>query len=620
MTKNPKKVTSLFSERRPIIFMENFNDFLVLGFSDNRLEIYNPQFFNREYLGFFDTWNFSGIRKEKQKLVLIFKDYTINVLYKNNCLKIEQNNEKSSISLKENLKNDDANSGTEIRKQIYISENTYMRVYFGNAFDIYVKKQGGEEKAFTGNHTNWVTDACIVGDSLFTSGYDGYIRKWDLKSGNYAGAYPVKKGWILSLTFIKDNFYVGTEFGELYLISYNDMEDIKINGGAIWNLYVHQDMLYSVSENGEIVGYNMRNNESSYLKGSVGWLNAIAAVSQDNLIAVTSRGEIIKADNHLLKAEQLEKVKLWFNNLCVINETVYAVTAEGIILLYELNTRKIETFKITCNQLIDICSLESQQKIAVLSVEGELIIWDRQHNLIEKVIKCSGYHFTSMAYNCSKGYIYISTFEGTVLVVNIKKDYEVCYRKITEGRIWKVSFCPDNSRLAYISTSLEIGICDELIQNSFTSISVNELVTTCLLMNDSLYTGNEKGEIRRYPVVIEEGQKILSLKSESESLKENNLFEENVILFIDDSKECSQYYIERDSKLLERYNLPYIRIDLSNNEKMRKMVVKRTGWNRFPQILLWGDFIASGSVLPEMLDSGTLDNIIKEKLQVKGAK
>jgi glutaredoxin-related protein/RNase P/RNase MRP subunit p29 len=614
-----KKVTSLFSEDRPIIFMEDFIDFLVLGFSDNRLEIYNPQFFNREYLGFFDSRSFCGIRKEKQKLVLIFKHYTINVLYENNCLKIEQKTERTYIPQKEILKNEEANSGTKVRKQIYISENTYMRVYYGNAFDIYVKKEGGEEKAFTRNHTNWVTDACIVGDSLFTSGYDGYIRKWNLKTGIYAGAYPVKKGWILSIAFIKDNFYIGTEYGELYSIPYNDIENIRINGGAIWNLYVHQDMLYSVSENGEIVGYNMFDNVSNYLKCSVGWLNAIAAVSQDNLIAVTSRGEIIKVDNNLLNMELLDRVNLWLNNLCIINGTVYAVAAEGIFLLYDLNTRKIETFKISCNQLIDICSLESQQKIAILSVQGELIIWDRQQNLIEKIIKCNGYHFTSMAYNCSKGYIYISTFEGTVLIVNIKKDYEICYRKVTEGRIWKVSYCPDNSRLAYISTSMKIGICDELIQNSVSSISVNDLVTTCLLTNDLLFTGNEKGEMKRYPVVIEE-RNMLSLISEPESIMENKFFEKNVILFIDDSKECTQYYIERDSMLLERYNLPYIKIDLSNNDGMRKDVVKRTGWNRFPQILFWGDFIASGSVLPEMLDSGTLDNMIEEKLQVKGGK
>ncbi|MBE5987436.1 MAG: hypothetical protein E7250_06870 [Paenibacillaceae bacterium] len=615
-----KKVTSLFSEDRPIIFMEDFIDFLVLGFSDNRLEIYNPQFFNREYLGFFDSRSFCEIRKEKQTLVLIFEHYTINILYKDNCLKIEQKIGRTSIPQNVILKNNEANSGKKIRKQIYISETTYMRVYYGNSFDIYVKKEGGEEKAFTGYHTNWVTDACIVGDSLFTSGYDGYIRKWNLKSGIYSGAYPVKKGWILSIAYIKNNFFIGTEYGELYSVPYNDIENIRINGGAIWNLYVHQGMLYSVSENGEVVGYNMSESVSDYLKCSVGWLNAIAAVSQDNLIAVTSRGEIIKIDNNLLNIKLLERVKLWFNNLCIINVTVYAVSAEGIFLLYDLNTRKIETFKISCNQLIDICSLELQQKIAILSVEGELIIWDRQKNLIEKIIKCDGYHFTSMAYNCSKEYIYISTFEGTILIVNIKKDYEICYRKITEGRIWKVSYCSDNSRLAYISTSMKIGICDESIQNSVSSISVNDLVTTCLLTNDFLFTGNEKGEMKRYPVVIEEERNMLTLISEPESIMKNEFFEKNVILFIDDSKECTQYYIERDSMLLERYNLPYIRIDLSNNDGMRKEVVKRTGWNRFPQILFWGDFIASGSVLPEMLDSGTLDNIIEEKLQVKGGK
>ncbi|MTK09161.1 MAG: hypothetical protein F8N38_19020 [Hungatella sp.] len=613
-----KKVTSLYSEDRPIIFMEDFIGFLVLGFSDNRLEIYNPQFFDREYLGFFDSRSFCGIRKEKQKLTLIFKHYTIHVLYENNCLKIEQNIGRASIP--QNEKKEEVNSGTKIRKQIYISENTYMRAYYGNTFDIFVKKEEGEEKAFTGNHTNWVTDACIVGDTLFTSGYDGYIRKWNLKSGIYTGGYPVKKGWILSIAFIKDNFYIGTEYGELYSIPYNDIENNQINGGAIWNLYVHQNMLYSVSENGEIVGYNLTENVSDYLKCSVGWLNAIAAVSQDRLIAVTSRGEIIKIDNNLLNTELLERVKLWLNNLCIINVTVYAVAAEGIFLLYDLNTRKIETFKISCNQLIDICSLESQQKIAILSVEGELIIWDRQQNMIEKIIKCNGYHFTSMAYNSSKEYIYISTFEGTILIVNIKKDYEICYRKITEGRIWKVSYCSDNGRVAYISTSLKIGICDELIQKSFTSISVNELATTCLLTNDLLFIGNEKGEMKRYPVVMEEEHNMLSLISEPESIMEHNFFEENVILFIDDSKECTQYYIERDSMLLEHYNLPYIKIDLTNNAGMRKMVVKRTGWNRFPQILIWGDFIASGSVLPEMLDSGTLDNIIEEKLQVKGGK
>ncbi len=620
MTKEPKRITSIFSEGRAIIFMENFNDYLVLGFSDNRLEIYNPESFHKEYLGFFDNKNFAGIRKENQKLVLFFKDYEINILYENNCLTIQQNVEKIAGSQKDILKNQVTYFETKIRKDIYIIENTFMRVYFGNTFDIYVKREGGEEKVLTGNHTNWVTDACIVRDSLYTAGYDGYIRKWDLKTGNCEDAYPLKRGWILSLTFIKDNFYVGTEFGELYLIPYNEFKNIKINGGAIWNLYAYQDKLYSVSENGEIVGYSMNEKKSSYLKCSAGWINAIGAFSNEHLIAVTSRGEIIKVDHNLLRSELLERLKLWFNNLCIINEIVYAVTAEGMVVKFDLNTGKSETFKISSNQLIDICYLESQQKIGILSVEGEFIIWNHYKNFIDKIIKCNGYHFTSMTFNHAKGYIYISTFEGAIVFINTNMDYEISYRKITGGRIWKVSYCSDNSSVAYISTSLEIGICDESIQKNIAKISVNELVTTCLLLNDSLYTGNERGEVKSYPVVMEEDEKILTMESGSEDSKENDFFEKNVILFIDNSIECSRYYIERDCKLLERYNLPYVKLDLSNNEEMKSMVIKRTGWSRFPQILLWGDFIASGSVLPEMLDSGTLDNIVKEKQRMKGDK
>lgn len=545
----------------------------------------------------------------------------------NNTLEITINNLNISAIGRALIIEDNNNNKKEIiteHKSIRIikplKDNRFFTCGSDNVFVIWEVNDLTVESVFVGYHNNWVLDVHIDNGIIYSTGIDSFVKKWDLKTNLALGILPLKRGWIYSLQVYDDHLYVGTQFGDIYVINVNKINSKGYNEGAIWNIIQTNDKVITVSEGGQIVIRNASNGDIiNTLKFSDGWVNNIVFSKKlSKFIAVTSRGEIILIENTDNNDKYVSHLfDLWFNSLTLVGHYVYVVSAEGKLVVFDLEKEiEVQRIQLSRYQLIDIVYDKTQNCVIAASVEGELFEISCMDFSFSAVAELENKHFTSIAFDQEEMICFISSLEGEIIQYSTKTKEILNIKKLHAGRVWKVSVDSKQKRISTISTDKIVriwGYCFSKIYNTF---KPNELMTTCALYGEKLYLGNEKGETHCFYISdnvmeVEKVQEVNLNNIITPSLDVTDSFNfcDGIYLFIDKKSPIYQTYMKRDIEILEYYDYEYTLIDVTFDEKLKSYVVTRSGWSKFPQILFWGKFISSASVISEMHETRTLKRV-----------
>jgi len=137
-------------------------------------------------------------------------------------------------------------------------------------------------------------------------------------------------------------------------------------------------------------------------------------------------------------------------------------------------------------------------------------------------------------------------------------------------------------------------------------------LTTCSTYNDDIFAGDDKGTLFKYKIeekktYVKRGKDI---KVEELEVERRVTAREGIVIYIDSSDENTVIYRERDELLVELCGKYYDIVDVKAKQYIKETVIKNSGWNKFPQILINGHFISSASVLPHMFETGTLRRLL----------
>lgn len=578
--------TSKIKRNEAIHFLHIYMEWIIIGYGEF-LEIICLNTYERVYKKNFKiSKKIIDIQHEEDGLIIVeekrkikidnFRDF-IQVKQINNCIEGLENVQKYRIYKR-------------------ISQNMLLICECNSIFRIKKISEKGElEEIFEGRHCNWVADGVVDKDILYTIGYDGAVRVWNLAKRKCIGIRNIKKGWGLSISLYKQDVVIGDINGRIMFIS---KDNLKLNqlGGAIWNLYGKDNDIYAVSEGGEIAIRSIGNNKyKKRIRITNGWVNSLSFEKQ-NIYAVTSYGELIKLDAHLQEKIEINKWNLWLNAIANHKNTLFIVTAEGELIIYNIKDNKYKIKHLSEYQLIDIKYVKD--KVIVISVEGEIFVYDMLNDKVKK--NRNKFHYTSMAYNSELNQIIVATFEGTILMFDVDNVRTINIIKICYSRLWKIVF--DKRNIICISTDKSIYKI-ESDTGLVLSKKLSEFPTTCNLIKDKLYVGTDKGEI----IDVDYNNTISVTEKERYTEKINAA---KVIIYYDSTDSYSKIYRERNELILNNMELNYSKIDIAKNERLRTTIIKETGWDRFPIVIFWGTFVCAGSVLAQMYETGTLKRIV----------
>lgn len=465
----------------------------------------------------------------------------------------------------------------------------------------------------TGQHNDWITDACIHCGFLYTISYDSCIKKWDIKTGKNAAYYPLKVGWLTSLCIGDSSLYVGTVKGDIFIIDIVEIDSSDLNQGSVWNIYWYYNKLYAVTEDGCISCYNSSLEIIKRIKCSSGWITGLTYYENNTLIAVSTYGEIVLIDEYLNSYKVINQYDFWFNNLILIESNLYIVTAEGYLLLYNLKKQVVESIRISKYQLIDICALSS--KIFVIDVEGGVYSLDTSRE-IKCVALFPNVHFSSICINALNDQLLIASTTGVIAFLDLKNNSNRCYD--FGHRIWKIDYS-ENYRLAvFINSAFEITVFDEYSKKTVQIIKSDNFLTTCRVVGDVIYYGDNKGDINKQQVCLNRTMKPYITNIAVTSLSDNyqsSFFKKsnNIILFYD-SQDNSILQFYRYIRLLKGIQLPLLIIDLKNNKAIKDYVTRISSWPWFPQVFVNGYFLSAGSTFRHMIESGTYQRCVQNIL------
>lgn len=531
-------------------------------------------------------------------------DY-ITILKKDNCIQFLYQNEKFSMTLHSlKLISCDGKRKKEIGKG-WIFESGY-----DNSFKIY--NEDGINY-ISGNYNNWVSDACIINKKIYTVSYDGCIKSWRTDTGKCDGYYAIKRGWLTTICYKNDQIFIGTQYGEVFVI---DIEDLHCQGGvrgAIWNIYQFNNRIYTVSEDGKIALFNNNLSEIKCIVCSNGWVNALT-IYENKILAVTSNGELISIDTELTSSKIICKEEKWFNNLVVRDNNVYIITAEGYVLVIDMKTKDIVRYKISTYQLIDI--LIVGKEIVVADVEGTIYFIDLKFSKIRE-LQLNRLHITSMCFNKKENILYVATLDNVVVFIDVKNKVFIKMLDIGQNRIWKIDYSQEFETLALTTTSMKVVIFSKDILGE---MNTESFITTCKIVDDYIVCGNDKGEMEKYCIreKLENKKPNMqkSLKKNTDKLRNIN---DKIVIVCDKNAGQSRLYEERDKTILKMCGYKFEEWDIGDDEMLRNAVIECSGWAKFPQLLFYGHFIASGSVLPQMYSNGTLCRCV-ENIKLKRGK
>lgn len=498
-------------------------------------------------------------------------------------------------------------AGNEKQKKI-IGEGWILETGYDNYFRIY---RDIDIFCFSGKHNNWVSDACMTNNKIYTVSYDGYIKEWEADTGRCVGYYALKDGWITAICSKDERLFVGTQYGAVYLVSKEDMCCQEGDMGSIWNIYQFNDRIYTVSEDGKVALFDEKFKKLKTITCSDGWVNALV-VYHDGILAVTSYGEMLFMDKELNEWKLMWKVEKWINNIVIIGEYAYLATAEGYILRVDIKTKTFTQYKISTYQLIDILLID--EKIVVADVEGN-IYFIGQNFREERKILLSRMHITSMCYNTEENMLFVGTLDNAVIMIPLNNKDEYKILEIGKSRIWKIDYEKESGILALTTTMKQVVVFKN---NIIKRIKTDNFITSCKIIGNNIVCGNNKGEIEKYSIKRNGREEKVNMRKNEK--RDSNIFidaNNKIFVVCDKSATGSHLYEKRDIKILELCGYKYEELDIGNNEILREEIVKRSGWLKFPQILFYGHFISSASVLPHMYATGTLcrcvENIMRDQ-------
>lgn len=581
-----KKIITM-QENGAILNLGIISDYLVIYYENSMLYFWDINELEISYEIKNDKENKIEFIKLKEDFKIIFQSEEINI-----------STEKEDISLV--IYSDYINSQNIRFEKIYYNKY-YIQTFYNSYF--YLKNIDGKI-LFEGKHNNWVSDADIINDTLYTVGYDSCIKRWNIKKSTYEGYYSLKNGWITAVKCDVDGLYIGNQFGELFFVDYSEIVLGKFSKGAIWNIYNFNNSIYSVSEGGEISLYSKELNIVNEVKCSDGWITAMA-IDDEDLLAVSSCGEIFSISMDLKEVKEILKMNYWFNSVITRDYIGYAVTAEGDVIKFDYSGNIIDLKKVSRYQLIDIICIE--KKVYVADVEGHLFVLDLNLN-VKDIIEISGIHITSICCNENRNRIYISTMDEKIVMVDITGDYKYKMIYIGQARSWKIDYIKQTDDVVLITTNQEIICYDGGLENKLLRKKCIDFLTTCKMIGEDIWVGDDKGKVIKYKfeknckIIAEEYMPYWYGISNKEFY--DNIY--NSIILFYDSTDCSQLYRNRDKKILDLCGYNYQEIDVSKNDKMKSIVKRYSGWSKFPQIIFYGYFISSASVLPQMFENGTL--------------
>ena len=578
---------------------QRYGAVLALGIVSEYVVIY----YENKCLCFYDVSESKIVFEEKVdvdeviKVIILKRDF--HIIKRNSSINIYT--EKECISL--------------MLHCVYMNECTRLKKTFYNGYSIeatyncfFILRDMNSKIVMSEKHNNWVTDACIVGDMLYTVGYDSCIKKWSISKSTCEGYYALKNGWITAMTCGTNGLYIGNQFGEVLFVEYKEVGAYQLNKGAIWNIYNFYNVIYCVSEDGVVSLYNKKMKPVKGISCSNGWITAMA-MNNGMLIAVSSYGEVFNISSDLTEIETLLNMEYWFNGVVIMNDIGYAVTAEGYIVKFNLFGDVIEVKKVSKYQLIDTVILDGS--ICTANVEGKLFIMDQNLN-IKNEIDIPGVHITSMCYNEKQKKIYISTMDEVLVLVDANKNYKYRMVHIGRARSWKVDYSQQIAGVVLITTAQEIIWYDEELKHELMRKKCKEFFTTCKMIEDNVFCGDDKGEVKSYKFISE--RRIETEEYIPDWYKiDTQIYKKmvNCIILFYDGKSYSQLYKERDKKILELCGYSYYEVEIEENSQMQKVAKRCSGWSKFPQIIFYGHFISSASVLPQMFENRALKRCVE---------
>lgn len=564
-------------------------------------------FYQNEFLNIFDLESHKCLYDKKINRNAVnctnINRELVKITWEKTCIHVHIKNKFYVVSILNNKK----------RLNKIVNENMILKAGYDSVFLLQDSKG---RTVIKGKHNNWVSDGIIIKDYLITVSYDGVVKKWDIRKRKCIGSLSIKEGWITAVQNKNDTIYIGTQYGKVYEIKSEKINQQRGSIGSVWNIYEYRKKIYTVSEDGKIVRYDEQLNWKNERQCSYGWINAMN-IKDENLLLVTSLGEIIQVSKTLNESRILTETKMWINSIVTIDNEVWFVTAEGKIGYSNNMLSTIKYFKISQYQLIDIAYYSELNQLVAIDVEGNVYFIDRTARIIQQLLfkMC---HFTSICINRLMKLIYISTLEGIVICLSIL-DFSYKIKKLSKGRIWKIAWHEQTNQVVAITTEKKVMLLDYELETVLEEKKENSFLTTCGVSENWIFAGDDKGKIFKYQIKRNELSINRNKDIKLEDLHINNTLqnENKVVIYINSSDINTAIYQERDEILMELCGYSYELIDISNNQHLKSTVIANSGWNKFPQILVNNHFISSASVLPHMFETGTLkilfDNLLLSK-------
>lgn len=429
-------------------------------------------------------------------------------------------------------------------------------------------------------------------------------KDWVVKS-----EMRISRDRLVSLEIYKDQIYILSHSGNIYRVSMLELlsKTASICLSSIWDIEADEHYLYCGSADGKLCVYdrNLLELVTSF-STKTGWINSIYKG-----YCCTSAGNIYRYDiENGLTQIYSTKNKYWFNDLCIVENCIIVVTAEGELLELDFGGNIIGQIKLSNNQLISIDQYNN--KIYVASIKGEIFVCD----LIGTEIRFLNAYLLDVNVTCIQvfeGNLLVATTKGELGIIKVHKDSDsfqstLFYAELlflSKSRIWKVKAVNN-----YIYTGSVAGeifrIClDDFCTDVFKTLSE---ITSIFVDKDSIFIGTRVGKLSLFDkslygkkVIVPIRKKVAVSIKRSLDLKKDVCDFQQVKLHIYGG-------IDFNGRLIKFLKDSQYIFQIIEHEK--EDIAVDIEWYKYPYLTFGNRFLASGMLLDEFSKQGVIERLI----------
>lgn len=414
---------------------------------------------------------------------------------------------------------------------------------------------------------------------------------------------------LISLFIYNERLFLLSHVGDLYQIDISALRsfDSCISLSGIWDFGADEIYLYSGSADGKLSIYDKTTLtflDSYILKA--GWINAV-----HKGFLCTSTGAIYSFHREAGVSEvYYKKGKYWFNDLCIIRDTIVAVSAEGVVLCCDLFGNLVFQLKISTHQLISIqCS---QDKLYIASVGGEIFIGQFDNGVLNIHFICK-LKANITCIRISLGKLFAATTNGEICIIDLLHDGTIPLSNsnslnmlsLVNSRIWKIAVLN-----GYVYGG---SVGGDVFRLNIGTLSTKMLKTDCsitslILNGDSIILGTREGNIHT-----------CSTDDMKEFVPILKSLPYSVHKFCYEDEECSpdrgivQLHIsdriDFNGRLINfLFSGQYVfKIEPHSSDEQ----ITDIEWWKYPYITFGGKFFASGMLLDEFYKQHVIERLVR---------